>query len=227
MPLGDAIVAAILVALLGGLHCVGMCGPLAVIAAKSTVGRVPYVFGKSLTYALLGLLAGLTGGAVAALLPVGRTLSIAVGIFLVVSGLVWVIWGGRPRTGSTLSRISTVSGVERLSTVLSDAASTVIRTGKSGKSMVLGAINGLFPCGLTMAAIAIAVSTSTALGGALVMLVFGIATGPALLLAGIVYDRVAPERRVKWQWVTGVVLIIAGLVTVARGMGGMSHGAHM
>lgn len=227
MPLGDAIIAAVVVALLGGLHCVGMCGPLSVIAARSTTGRLPYVLGKSGAYALLGLVAGVTGSVFAALLPVGRTLSLAVGSFLIVSGLVWVIFGGRPVRGPTWGKFTAVSGLTMISTVLSDAASSVIRTGKRGKSLALGAINGFFPCGLTMAALAIAISTSTAVGGALVMLAFGVATGPALLLAGVVYDHVAPERRVQWQRITGLVLIIAGVLTVARGMGGMDHGVHM
>lgn len=222
MPLGDAIVAAVLIALLGGLHCVGMCGPLAVIAARSTAGRIPYVFGKAVTYAVLGLLAGLAGGLATSLLPVGRALAISVGVFLILSGVVWIVLGG----GGSSLRPGGQSVLTRLSTALSNAASRVIRTERRGRSFALGAINGLFPCGLTLAAIAIAVSTSTASGGALVMLLFGLATGPSLLLAGLIYDRVEPARRVRWQRITGVVLIVAGVLTVMRGIAVMSHAAH-
>jgi sulfite exporter TauE/SafE len=67
----EILIGAILTAsLLGSLHCVGMCGPLALWAAgvdKDRGGRtmvIPtalYHFGRMLTYALVGLMAGYVG----------------------------------------------------------------------------------------------------------------------------------------------------------------------
>ncbi|MFT5154608.1 MAG: sulfite exporter TauE/SafE, partial [Planctomycetota bacterium] len=59
----------VLLALVGGLHCAGMCGGFAVMAAGNTQRRrilvqrqLLFLAGKSLTYAMLGFAASLSAG---------------------------------------------------------------------------------------------------------------------------------------------------------------------
>ena len=64
----DLIGAVISASLLGSMHCVGMCGPLAMWASgagesgsKLAFNSSLYHLGRMLTYALVGLVAGLLG----------------------------------------------------------------------------------------------------------------------------------------------------------------------
>ncbi|MDA7625750.1 sulfite exporter TauE/SafE family protein, partial [bacterium] len=56
------------IGLFGSLHCVGMCGPIALAMPHDnsnkfqTIGKILlYNFGRTLTYVLLGILIGLLG----------------------------------------------------------------------------------------------------------------------------------------------------------------------
>ncbi|MFT7283225.1 MAG: sulfite exporter TauE/SafE, partial [Cyclobacteriaceae bacterium] len=53
------------IGLLGSLHCVGMCGPLAFAAptmsSKRLTGALVYNAGRTMTYAVLGAIAGILG----------------------------------------------------------------------------------------------------------------------------------------------------------------------
>ena len=57
-----------MIGLAGSLHCIGMCGPIALAIgpgetsrAKHLMGRILYNLGRSVTYGLMGLVAGLVG----------------------------------------------------------------------------------------------------------------------------------------------------------------------
>src|SRR5699024_2545781 len=59
---------ALAMGLMGGFHCIGMCGPIALALPKSegssmsyTAGRILYNMGRVVTYALLGAAVGLFG----------------------------------------------------------------------------------------------------------------------------------------------------------------------
>ena len=76
--------------LLGSLHCAAMCGPLLLAlpvavggAGRFIAGRVIYQLGRVLTYALLGILAGVLGKSVI-LAGCQRWLSIALGVAVLV-----------------------------------------------------------------------------------------------------------------------------------------------
>ena len=212
MQLEEAVFAGAIVALLGAIHCVAMCGGLAVLAARSTAGRLPYLIGKSLTYGLLGALAGGLGGALTTLAPMQRGLSIAAGVILALSGLAWLggltgFGGGWPKGLDALSRVSSS---------FSQIAGRILSSRHVLKSAAFGIANGFFPCGLVYAALALALATSSVAGGAVVMVVFGLATAPALLTSAWVFDRMQPSLRSRWQSFGGFALVVLGVVTVFR-----------
>lgn len=212
MALEEAVVAGVIVALLGAFHCVAMCGGLAVLAARSTAGRLPYLLGKSLTYGLLGAVAGAVGGALTTVAPMQRGLSIAAGVVLALSGLAWLgglAWfgGGRPDGSGVLSRISSS---------LSQLAGRILSSRHHLKSVAFGLANGFFPCGLVYGALALALATSSVAKGAIVMVVFGLATAPALLTSAWIFDRLRPTLRSRWQSFGGFALLVLGVVTAFR-----------
>ena len=168
---------------LGALHCAGMCGAFAIAvttsgsgAARATLRRqTGYVVGKALTYGVLGLaLSAGVGGLVSPRLA-DATAWLAGGV-LVVLGLGWLGWLPRLRAPRLLRGPRTARALERLRTVQRE----LLRLPGFAGAFGAGAVNGLVPCGLSWAAIAMAATTTPA-AALLGPFVFGLATAPALL----------------------------------------------
>ena len=96
----------------------------------------------------------------------------------------------------------------------------------------LGLVNGLLPCGLVYGLLVKAASTGTVAGGALTMAVFGLSTIPALYLLALTGYLMRPAWRTRLNLVSGVLVIVLGLVTIVRGTPAMDlfmghdHGTH-
>lgn len=194
----SALIGAWLAGLLGGVHCLAMCGGF--LAALSGVGRgghapllparalarrqLPYNLGRITTYAALGVAAGAAGSASLAAvdwLPVQRALFVVANLFLLGLGvgLVWRREGSAP--------------VQRFGLALFARLAPAVRTlaGRDGAlaRCALGALWGLVPCGLVYGTLPIALFAGGALEGGAVMLAFGLGTLPNLLAAGWILAR--------------------------------------
>ncbi len=102
------------------------------------------------------------------------------------------------------------------------------RPGLSG-AVLLGALNGLLPCGLVYGALLVAATTGRAATGALFMAVFGVATFPALALVQAGAGAFNPRRR---QWLlraAGVVVVLIGIQLCLRGLAtlGVAPSVHL
>lgn len=208
--------AAVAVGLLGSAHCVGMCGGfVALLGAGSDRAVAPrqaaYFLGKTLTYAVFGAFAGAAGASLAGLFgSVGGAVALGLGGLMVVVGvgLCGAAWGHTPRVAA------------RVAQRLGPAVGRLVADGSTPALVALGALgalNGLLPCGLVYGMLAVAAGTGSALGGALTMGAFGVATLPALAAAGVLGARMRPQRRVWMQRAAGMLVVAMGLLTVARG----------
>jgi sulfite exporter TauE/SafE len=200
-----------LLGFVGSLHCAGMCGPL--VMAVPTYGqtrstrigsKLLYHFGRISTYCMLGAFFGLIGE-VLSLAALQRWLSIAAGVGILV-GLSF----------SALSAPNTPAwaGVAKLKR----AFGTLLHRRTGVATFLLGAINGLLPCGLVYVAAAAALATGSFETSILYMLAFGVGTLPMML--GVASAR----RALKWipgryaqKLVPACVAIVAFLL-VLRGM---------
>src|SRR5262249_35576181 len=93
---------ALILGLVGSLHCAGMCGPLAMALPstgtalpKFVAGRAAYNLGRIVAYCALGLIFGLLGRTLV-LAGIQRWVSIALGIVLL-AGLIGSRKLGMPR----------------------------------------------------------------------------------------------------------------------------------
>ena len=94
----------------------------------------------------------------------------------------------------------------------------ILPLGIVGMALVaLGMVNGLLPCGLVYGWLAAAATTGGAATGALTLAVFGLGTIPALALTGVLGGRLRPTSRLRMQRLAGVLVVLVGLLTVARG----------
>ena len=202
---------AFLVGLAGSLHCVGMCGPLAM--AVPTRGNrffslLSYNSGRIAMYALLGALFGAFGASVN-FLESGQRVSLVLGIAIIVLlGIPALIPNWR-FTSSWNTRAVKLYG--RL-------ARPVFGYRGPGSSLLLGALNGLLPCGLIYISLAGAIASGSALNGAFVMTAVGLGTWPAMWMMMSLRNYVAPWFRRHSRKVVPVVAIALGAVLILRGM---------
>lgn len=195
------------------LHCMGMCGPLALaLPAKRggakighLTGRLLYNLGRACTYAAMGALAGLLGKSVK-LFELQSAVSILFGVLLLASVFLstrhlpsWVIRCFYQPVRTGLGRI--------------------LNRGSLAGLFQIGLLNGLLPCGMVYAALALASLQTGPLSGALFMFLFGLGTLPlmfAISLGGLslrspklqpVLNRIIPTV----TFLVAVLLILRGL----------------
>lgn len=205
---------ALLLGLFGGLHCVGMCGPITMILPvkqHSSNGQVlrygVYFGGKLLTYIALGLL---MGGFGAGLLQLGiqQAVSIGLGCLMILAVLVPVVFKQLPVS----------SWVQRGIAKIKSAFSAQIAKRSVASFGAIGMLNGLLPCGLVYTALAGALATFSLQGAATFMLFFGIGTMP-LLIFFIAYTQAVGFSAIKKiQRVIPLLMIAMGILLILRGL---------
>ena len=230
LALLPALATAFFAGLLGAGHCFGMCGAIAggfgAVSAGRGATRAALVFNgaRLASYAGLGALAaGLVGlgGEVLSLPDWGRWLRALTAVFILVIGLRFLFdWQGLAvieRAGAGLWR--------RLAPGLGKAAQ---RPGLSGQ-VALGLGWGLLPCGMVYTVLLTAASTGSLVGGAAVMLAFGLGTLPALLgltLWSPALSAVLRDPRFR-RWIgAALVLLAAWSLVLALGVGTDPHHHH-
>jgi len=89
--------------------------------------------------------------------------------------------------------------------------------GASG-AFLAGLLTGLMPCGLLYGILALAMSTHSIVLGATTLVVFGMGTAPAMMLAGVSGRLMGLATR-RWLYAAAAwCLILTGLVSVVRGV---------
>ena len=216
----------VLLGLAGSGHCVGMCGGFA-LAIGQGAGGVPalaarhaaYQAGKALTYAFLAvvLAAGLGVVGRAGWFLSGQTvLAVLAGVFMVAYGLLQVF---ELRVGAWWRRM-----VEPLPACRGLAS--VMQARGLVPAFATGWLNGFLPCGLLMAVLFQAASQGSVSGAAAGAAVFGLATFPGLF----VFGWLASAWSLRWRRIlvriTGVMLILFGVITIVRAFPEGRHWLH-
>ena len=218
-----ALTAVFLVGLLGGTHCLGMCGGI-VTALTVQMPRdrprwslhLAYHAGRITTYAVAGALAGglgagalLLGGA----LPVQVVLYVMAQLMLVALGL-YLLGVSRylevfERAGRALWRR------------IQPAASAFFPIRTVPRGYAAGLLWGLLPCGLVYSVLVTALVAGGAVNGALVMLAFGAGTLPSLLAAAAVFPALQRIRRGQ------LARRAAGGIVIAFGLFGLAYAGEL
>lgn len=209
------LVSALILGLLGGGHCLGMCGglmgALTLAIPPEQRGRrlqllLAYNLGRILSYASAGLLFGLAGWAVASS-PAAMLLRIVAGLLLISMGLYLGGWW------SGLTHIEALGrGLWRH---IQPAARRLLPVTSLPRALLLGALWGWLPCGLVYSTLLWAASQGNALDSGLLMLAFGLGTWPVLLATGLAAERLtALLRRRGVRMAGGLLVILFGLWTL-------------
>ena len=199
---------ALILGLLGGGHCLGMCGglmgALTLAIPPEQRGRrlrllLAYNLGRVLSYASAGLLLGLAGWALAGS-PLATGMRVVAALLLICMGLYLAGWW---------SGLTRIEGLGRgLWRHIQPVATRLLPVSSVPRALLLGALWGWLPCGLVYSTLLWAASQGSALNSALLMLAFGIGTWPILLATGLAAERSSALLRRKGVRVAGGLLVI-------------------
>lgn len=207
--------AALILGLAGSLHCLGMCGPiaLAVPAGRGGPGSraaayATYHFGRIGAYALLGFLFGTLGYGLS-MTDFQEGLSIVAGVVMLA-----VIW--LPRSG-IIGRAD--SSIFALQGRVQRFMAARLRDHRFSAVLGIGFFNGFLPCGMVYIALTGAIAAGHPASGALFMTFFGLGTAPALFLLAFGMSAVSPERRYALLKLAPYVASVIAVLFIIRGLG--------
>lgn len=197
-----------------GLHCIGMCGPIAMAlpldrSSNGSIlfGALQYNFGRVITYSILGLIAGSLGLTINTF-GILQWISIIAGVLLIV--FAWRHLFQRIPLLHAPSLYFT-SGLNQL-------LGKVIRSKNPAKLLFLGGLNGLLPCGMVYAALLNSMLAGSPVASAAAMIAFGIGTLPAMIFVSFAMGKISMETRRKFKQFLPFLLTIVGAVIILRGM---------
>jgi uncharacterized protein len=196
------LIAALVVGLLGGVHCAGMCGGIVAALSLGTATSVrpagdagsgapwplllAYNLGRVLSYTLAGGLAGGAGWFATRMMDVNQAqvvLQVFAGLFMVALGLYLAGWW------QGLARVERAGGfVWRR---LEPLGRRFMPVRGPGQALAVGLVWGWLPCGLVYSVLIWSISAGGVLQGAALMAAFGVGTLPNLMLMGVMAARLA------------------------------------
>lgn len=202
--------------LFGSLHCVGMCGPLAIAfcnresnnKSQNVKSALAYNLGRTSTYALLGLFFGILGSFIF-VSELQKIVSIILGALLVLSFLFSV---------DIDSSINNNSVVKKYYFNVKKFVSDIMSRSREYHPYQLGMANGLLPCGLVYLALAGALTTGSVLGGVTFMVLFGLGTLPMLFALTTGFGLFSLSVRRRFRTVLPFVTLCFGLFLIYRGL---------
>ena len=203
-------------------HCIGMCGPIQAgfcLAQERRGARgwsllpplLRYHSGRVFSYMVIGALFGLIGSATRLAGPATTmqgALALGAGALMLALALGLLGWLPTRRWAEPASASAWVSG--RIRGFLS---------GETGwRQLGLGVANGFLPCGPVLAVALTAAAAADPFVGMLLMLVYGAATVPVLVIFGTASSRLGPRLRHRFNTIGAVFVLLLGVQLGLRGL---------
>lgn len=215
MELYAVITLGITIGILGSVHCVGMCGPIALtipVAGNNFMSRLLSVFlynlGRAVTYAAMGALVGLVGKGIM-MGGFQRYLSITIGVAMIL----WVIF---PAFFNKLAQ--KMKFTSYLFNKSRDTFRKLFQQRTYKALFTIGILNGLLPCGLVYVALASSLNTTDVFKGALLMFFFGLGTAPLLFALSMAGKYVTLNFRTFIQKSVPFIIVSLGVLFILRGL---------
>ncbi len=195
----------------GSLHCVGMCGPIALSlpsinssASSRFLGTLLYNMGRVVTYAMLGAILGMIGYSFV-MMGFQKWLTITVGVGM----LVFLFLP---------SQLKNSGGNLKFMIALRQTIARLYAHPSYSSLFLIGLFNGLLPCGLVYAALAVAVAGGSVTTSSLFMASFGAGTLPMMWMVAFFAGSIKYSFRVSLRKAYPFVIFIMGCVLILRGL---------
>ncbi len=212
----EILTSAIVLGLVTGFHCIGMCGPIAVALPlkeeskrAKTGSALLYNIGRTITYASMGLIFGFFGQSFA-MAGFQKWVSLVMGILMILYVVFPAVFKNRfdidkiafKYTGKLRFKLGKLFGKRTYSSLF-----------------LIGILNGFLPCGPVYAALAGAIATGGALTGSVFMFIFGIGTIPVMLSISLLGSKINLKSKKKLSKLIPVTIVLIGFLFVMRGLG--------
>ncbi len=207
---------AIILGLVTGFHCIGMCGPIALalpLKKESKFSKISsallYNIGRAITYAVMGAVFGFFGQSFA-MAGFQKWVSLVMGILMILYVVFPAVFKNRfdidkyafKYTGKLRVKLSKLFGKRSYSSLF-----------------FIGLLNGLLPCGPVYAALAGAIATGGVVSGSLFMFIFGIGTIPVMLSISLLGSKISLSSKKKLSKLIPITIVLIGFLFVMRGLG--------
>ncbi|OFM84749.1 sulfite exporter TauE/SafE family protein [Weeksella sp. HMSC059D05] len=197
------------------LHCVGMCGPIALsigLSAKNklkfTLKNLTYQFGRVTTYTILGLILGLIGEGFS-FVGFQNYLSIAIGVLMIIMVLIPKFFDNQSINTKPLQAILLKVKV---------GLGRYLRRQDFSSLYTTGLLNGLLPCGAVYAALTAAIGVGSFEQSTLFMFFFGLGTIPLMFLTVMFGNFISLEWRQKILKILPIIILVLGILFILRGL---------
>lgn len=206
------LIAAFIMGAIGSMHCIGMCGPIAlalpVVAntySSRFISTLLYNVGRMITYALMGAIFG-TIGMSFRLFGFQQLLSIILGVLII-----FFIFFPKNQFASQ-NFITTAFRKLRFS------LGNLFNKKNYHSVFSIGLLNGLLPCGLVYIAIAGATETASAFKSSLFMAAFGLGTLPLMWSMSFFGSFINTRIRTGIKKLYPVFMFAVAVLLILRGL---------
>jgi uncharacterized protein len=207
---------ALLFGLISSFHCIGMCGPIAMMLpldrdnpTKKVLQIFTYQLGRLLAYASIGLVFGLVGRGLF-LAGFQQKLSIFIGVAMIIA----ILTPERVFAKYNFSKPFFLF-IRKIKSRLGRQFQN-----KSFKSLfIIGYLNGFLPCGMVYVALFGAIAMQNEIYGVFYMILFGLGTIPMMSAVSYLNVFLSVSIRNKIQKIIPVFAIIIGILFIFRGLG--------
>lgn len=202
--------------LISSFHCIGMCGPIAMMLPVDHQNPVrkafqisTYHLGRLSAYAIIGLIFGALGKGFF-LAGMQQYLSIAIGILMIV----FIVVPERK-----LAQYNFSKPIYNIISKVKSALGKQFKNKSYQSLFTIGLLNGFLPCGMVYVALFGAIAMQSVGYGMAYMILFGIGTLPLMSLVMYINSFITPNFRNKIQTVIPYVAVFIGSLFILRGLG--------
>jgi uncharacterized protein len=189
-----------IIGLLTSIHCVGMCGSINLAVStsnnKTLKNTLLYNLGRIISYTVIGALVGALGSVLSLNYYIQAIIILIAAILMLLMGL------------STLGLIPNY-----LYKFMPQIPK--IKNSKN-KTLLIGLLNGLMPCGPLQAMQLYALSTGSIILGALSMFLFALGTIPLVLGVGILFTKLNNKYNYIIQIISSILIVLLSLLMMNR-----------
>jgi len=208
---------AFLIGLAGSVHCVGMCGPLALAIPGASKDKgftfflrtIAYQISRISGYGVLGLIVGFfsQGMQITGIQPYFSLLS---GIILLFLGFFGII--------PEVNAFSKYPIIQHFQVKINRIIGTVMTNEHFSTPFVLGFLNAMLPCGMIYIAMGTGLSSGNMSEAALYLISFGLGTLPLMFMMSLSGQFLSLQMRRSWQKTIPIIFMISGIILIYKGM---------
>lgn len=208
-------ITAFIFGLISSLHCIGMCGPIALMLPLSktnsklkVIQLLLYNGGRIISYGIIGFAFGWIGRGLS-LAGFQQNLSIVMGVLM-------ILWAIIPE--KAWMKYTYTGRVVRLLGNIKSSMGNQLKKNSWDAFFTLGLLNGFLPCGMVYAALFGAIAMGNVQSSVLYMMFYGLGTLPLMSIIALLSQWISTSIRTKIQRLIPLFVIALGVIFILRGL---------